>query len=153
MTPEIAEIAVRLMITVDGEKWQTTLISVDRFEENGPQWVRLEIAKDGKAHAYYIDRKNMVKSWLALDKGQSVVDGMTTYVDGVQWTPIYTEEVYVEGMRSILLHLRSPEGVDQKITIDRDGIIDAYHKLLKNFSDLVGDVGDVLHAMYQLSSE
>ena len=153
MTEDVAEIAARLIVRINGEPWQATLISLDRFEKNGPQWVRLEVLCDDKAFAYYIDRKLMVKSWLALEKGQSVVDGMTTFVNGVQWTPVRTEDLYVEGVRSVLLVLRSPDGVDQHITIDRDGLIKAYYGLRTDIQDLIGDVGDVLQAMYQLSSQ
>ena len=153
MSSDVAEIAARLIVKIDGVAWRATLISLDRFIENGPQWVRLEVARDGEEHVYYIDRKKMVMSWLALEKRQSVVDGMTTFVDGLQWTPMHTEEIFVDGLRSILLVLRSPKGVDQHITIDRDGLIKAYYGLRTDIQDLIGDVGDVLNAMYQLSSK
>lgn len=66
---------------------------------------------------------------------------------------VRTEDLYVNGVRSVLLVLRSSNGVDQHITIDRDGLIKAYYGLRTDIQELIGDAGDVLHAMYQLSSQ
>jgi hypothetical protein len=131
MTDEVKKIAHALLALIDGVRWTVTHIGIERYVENGPQWVRLEVALGEQRHKYLIARKEMVKAWIALDhRGESIVEGMQTFVDDHEWIPVETKIVQIDGVRCVQLTLQTLDAVIcQTIVMDHHGLVAAYYAL------------------------
>ncbi len=131
MTPEVKAIADALDVRIDDASWDATYIGIERYEENGPQWVRLEVSTCGEGHLYQIARKEMVKAWIAIDqKGVSDVDGMKSFIDGSEWLPVSTAIHEIDRVRYVELILQAMDGSrKQVIRIDHKGLVAAYFAL------------------------
>lgn len=131
MTEEVKVIAHALLALIDGVRWTVTHIGIERYVENGPQWVRLEVALGDRRHKYLIARKEMVRAWVALDnRGESIVDGMRTFVDDHEWLPVGTEIIYIDGVKCVQLVLQTVDTVTrQTIVMDHHGLVAAYYAL------------------------
>ena len=142
---KIQEIAQALMALIDGVRWTVTHIGIERYVENGPQWVRLEVALGDQRHKYLIARKEMVRAWIALDqRGESIVEGMQTFVDGHEWMPVETNIVQIDGVRCVQLILQTTDALTrQTVIIDHHGLVDAYYAL-RTSVELLSDAQEAM---------
>jgi hypothetical protein len=148
MTLEVATIAANMIVFIDDQKARATYIAIERYVKSGPQWVRLIAEKGDQSCTYLIDRKKMVNAWLHLVKGQIDIESMEVKVNNVQWMPINALIKDIDGISRVILELRSPEGVDQKISIDFDNLVKAYYSLRTNINDLFNDMSEITHSLF-----
>jgi hypothetical protein len=145
MTDAVKNIAHALMALINGVRWTVTHIGIERYVENGPQWVRLEVALGDQKHKYLIARKEMVRAWIALDhRGESIVEGMQTFVDNDEWMPVETKIVQIDDVRCVQLILQTKDATTrQTIAMDHHGLVDAYYALRTGI-ELLSDAQETL---------
>lgn len=148
--------AENLRVMVDGIPWMVQKIAIVR-RKNGDrtQWVRMIIVdyKSGLQIDYLMERLSMIKAWMALDFGAITKEHITnliTYIDGKKCTVKDVSAFEKKGEGWIQIIVAIAEGSDQIITIERQGMIDAYYALRTNIEDLLDDGVDVIGDLLDL---
>ncbi|MFC1609096.1 hypothetical protein ACFL3M_02800 [Patescibacteria group bacterium] len=145
------ELAGRLKLYVDGKKMKSSGVNIFRKEKGAEQWVYLSVVlSEDDSDEYLIDRKNMVKSWLKLDReSESEVSQMKVEVNGEKWTAKGTSEIKIGDEIFVQLEIEK-NGVVRVIAIDRKGLVEAYYALRTNVEDLAADIGEALANIFKM---
>lgn len=139
--------ASRLRVKVNGDRWLAQQVLIVRREgskkgkKSGLQYVYLRVSdpKTGVVQEYLVDRKNMVKNWMAMEKGEKTDPSlMNVFVDKEKWEAVGISQFDEKGVFVQLDLERELDGGLEKIKIamDKHGMMDAFHALCKDISDL-----------------
>ncbi|MFC1638401.1 hypothetical protein ACFL2R_03175 [Patescibacteria group bacterium] len=144
------ELASRLKLYVDGKEMRSNGVNIFRKKKGSEQWVYLSVVLlDGGCDEYLIDRKNMVKSWLKLDReSKSEVSQMKVEINGEKWIAKGTSEIKIGDEVFVQLEIEK-KGVVRVIAIDRVGLVEAYYALRTNVEDLAADIGEALAHIFK----
>ncbi|MFC1644840.1 hypothetical protein ACFL08_02345 [Patescibacteria group bacterium] len=133
--------ASRLRVMVDGDAWIAEKVLIVRREKVGPHYVYLKVRDPStdEVQEYFVDRKNMVKNWIAMEKGaQTNPSLMKIFVNKEEWEAVGISQFNDNGMFVQLDLQRAMEsGVEEIIiAMDKQGMMDAFHALCTDITDL-----------------
>lgn len=148
------EAAKNLLVKINKVRWRADRIAILR-DNDGTHWVYMIIIDDqsGNRQEYLVERLGMIKSWLALDNfGQKLYKHLQIQMNNKKWIAQDVEKekddnglVWIE---IIMKDEKSDEMVS--ISIERQGMIDAYYALRLKVGDMFESGIDALEAFNQL---
>lgn len=150
------EAAKNLLVTINNEAWEAKKIAIVRRHGKREHWVYMVVENPNdntKTHEYFMERKTMIASWIALDvSGVKKIDDLQIEVDDQKWVPEDLFKVRDDKNRIwITLCMKNHEtGTSQVISIERESIIAAFYALRFNVEDMVDSSVDAIDSFIDL---